>query len=98
MLDGGAIRIADVERVALEDNFWVASETVDLNPQVLGINKLVSPSSSILFAFDVSPVLAKLHDLSAGLLVMSAVREIDGGFLQLPFSIKCPDYPLMSSR
>ena len=88
MLDGGAIRIADVERVALEDNFWFAREAVDLNPQMLRINKLVFPSSPILFAFDVAPIFAKLDHFATGLLVMSSVRKIDCGFLQLPFSIK----------
>ena len=80
MLNGCPIRIADVERVALQDNFRLTGQPVDLNPQVLRIDNLVFPGSSVLFAFDIGAVLAKLDHFSAGL-VMSAVREIDRGFL-----------------
>jgi hypothetical protein len=65
----------------LEDNFWFTGKAVDLNPQVLRINKLVFSGSSVFFAFDVSAVLAKLDHFSAWLLVMSAVWEIDSDLL-----------------
>jgi len=88
MLNSGAVRIADVERVALQHNFCVSSEAIDLNPQMLRINKLVLPGSPVLFPLDVGAVLPKLNYLSTGLIIMNAVWEVDGRFLQLPFAIQ----------
>ena len=89
MLDGAAVWIANIQGVALQNDFGIADQAINFDPQVVGVHELILADAAVFFTFDVSAVLAELDDFRTGrLFERRAVRRRHRDAFEIPLAVK----------